>query len=356
LYISSPIKREQQDVRESGENPLLPRNCKRPFTKPGNCHCPIRREGAAAEVASQETGPSCRRSSPLPRGRRVYMWFFAFGTRLRACLDLFPSAQPFAPKKFWAWAPVVLLFSALQLAGQTPSIRGTIKDSQGAVIPNAQVELLRDGQKVSSVVTNGMGEYRFFPVAVGIYQIQAVARGFSVQKSSPFGVGADSFATFDFMLRVGVPTEEIVVTATGIPMPESQVGASVSVIPRQVFEDRVDILQPMQQVPGVQVVQSGQRGAETSLFIRGGSSNGNEVLLDDDPVDHIGGVVNFGNTANTGIDQLKVLRGPNSVLYGPDAMAGVVSLTTRRGVTPKPELSYSFDAGNFNTFRHDGTF
>lgn len=300
------------------------------------------------------------------------MRLFAFGARLRACLDLFPSthalarsqnerlvvhhfSQPILARKFLACVPLLLLCSALQLAGQTPSIRGTIKDAQGAVIPNAQVELLRDGQKVSSVVTNGMGEYRFYPVAVGIYQIQAVARGFSVQKSSPFGVGADSFATFDFMLRVGVPTEEIVVTATGIPLPESQVGASVSVIPRQAFEDRADILEPMQQVPGVQVVQSGGRGAETSLFIRGGNSNANKVLLDGVPVDDIGGVVNFGNLATTGIDQMEVLRGPNSVLYGPDAMAGVVSLTTRRGVTPKPELSYSFDAGNFNTFRHDGT-
>ncbi len=64
-------------------------------------------------------------------------------------------------------------------------------------------------------------------------------------------------------------------------------------------------------------------------------------------------MANFGTLAATGVDRIEVLRGPNSVLYGPEAMAGVVSLTTRRGTTPLPELSYSFDAGNFNSLRHD---
>src|SRR6185437_11548934 len=56
----------------------------------------------------------------------------------------------------------------------------------------------------------------------------------------------------------------------------------------------------LEQVPGVEVIQSGQRGAATSVFIRGGSSNANKVLLDGVPVNDIGGVGNFGSLRHDG--------------------------------------------------------
>ena len=93
----------------------------------------------------------------------------------------------------------------------------------------------------------------------------------------------------------------------------------------------MDALEPLEQVPGAQVVQSGQRGAATSLFLRGGNSNANKIMLDGVALNDIGGVVNLGTLATTGIEQVEVLRGPNSVLYGPDAMAGVASPTSRHG-------------------------
>lgn len=92
-----------------------------------------------------------------------------------------------------------------------------------------------------------------------------------------------------------------------------------------------------------------------SLFLRGGNSNATKVLLDGVAVNDIGGTFNFGNLTTTGVQQVELLRGPNSVLYGADALAGVVNLSTRRGTTPLPELTYSFDAGNFNSFRHDAS-
>src|SRR5262249_39797264 len=53
-------------------------------------------------------------------------------------------------------------------------------------------------------------------------------------------------------------------------------------------------------------------------------------------------------------EQVEVLRGPNSVLYGADALASVVNLTTRQGRTPLPEFTYSGDGGNFNSRRQEG--
>lgn len=253
---------------------------------------------------------------------------------------------------------IVVLFLLAAISGFAalpPAIHGTVKDSQGAVIPNARVDLLHDGRKIASVVTDQMGNYQFSYLAVGAYQVRAAAPGFSTQQSEPVSLNVNSSPVLDFVLPVGAVSDHITVTATGTPVPESQVGASISVVSRDRFQDRVDVLEPLEQVPGLEVIQSGQRGAATSVFIRGGNSNANKVLLDGVPLNDIGGVVNFGNIATTGIDQFEVLRGPNSVLYGPDAMAGVVSLTTRRGTTRTPELSYSFDAGNFGSLRHDGS-
>jgi iron complex outermembrane receptor protein/vitamin B12 transporter len=271
------------------------------------------------------------------------MQFFSTDTRPRAsqffncvCVSIF-----FLTAACFAFAPA--------------SIHGTVRDSQGAVIPKATVDLLKDGRKITSVVTDQLGDYVFPYLLSGTYQVRASAPGFSAQQSEYLLLNVSSSPAVDFALRVGAVAENIVVSATGVPVPESQVGASISVLSREQFQDRMDILEPLQQVPGVQVVQSGERGAATSIFIRGGNSDANKVLLDGVPVDDIGGVVNFGNIATTGIQQFEVLRGPNSVLYGPDAMAGVVSLTTARGTTATPELSYSFDAGNFSTRRHDGS-
>ena len=67
------------------------------------------------------------------------------------------------------------------------------------------------------------------------------------------------------------------------------------------------------------------------------------------------GGVEFANLATVGIDQIEVLREPNSALYGSDALAGVVSLTTPRGSTHLPLVTYAGDAGNFGTYRNEVT-
>jgi iron complex outermembrane receptor protein/vitamin B12 transporter len=255
-------------------------------------------------------------------------------------------------------ASLVLVFAftlVSAFAADSGSIHGTITDPLGALTPNATVQLLQDGRPASVTATGPNGTYNFASLPAGHYQIRASAPTFATQESPVIYVGGGQAAQINLALAIGTVSQQISVTATGLPVPESQIGASVTVIDRSDFQDKLDVLEPLRQVPGAQVVQSGQRGNATSLFIRGGDSNANKVLIDGLPVNDIGGAVNFGLIANTGIDQLEVLRGPNSVLYGSDALAGVVSLTTRRGTTPLPEFSYSLDGGNFNSVHHDAS-
>ena len=138
-------------------------------------------------------------------------------------------------------------------------------------------------------------------------------------------------------------------------MPESQVGASITVIDDEEIKalNRLDVLENLQQVPGAQVVQTGQRGGTTSLFIRGGESDFNKILIDGIPINDIGGSFDFAQLANNGIENEEVLRGANSVLYGSDALSGVVNITSTRGTTPLPEVQYSVDGGNFSTGNQD---
>ena len=100
------------------------------------------------------------------------------------------------------------------------------------------------------------------------------------------------------------------------------------------------------------MVRQGEYGALASLFIRGGNPDSNQVNQDGVPIGDIGGAFDYSNLSTTGIGDLEVYRGPNSVLYGSDAASGSVNVRTSRGSTAFPSLFYEGDAGTFTTFRN----
>ena len=103
-----------------------------------------------------------------------------------------------------------------------------------------------------------------------------------------------------------------------------QVGASVGVIDPKQLQDlnKLDVLEVLRTVLGTQIVQTGQRGGITSVFVRGGNADFNKVLVDGIPVNDVGGAFEFANFAVSGVDHLEILRGSNNVLYGADALGG----------------------------------
>jgi vitamin B12 transporter len=260
-------------------------------------------------------------------------------TQNRACVEVFR---------------LLLLCSGFALAARAATVRGTISDSLGAVIPEAQVELITNHKVVASMAADGEGRYEFHGFSAGRHQVRASAPSFDVTASKPFYVGKDATANIDLLLAIGVVSQAVTVTATGTPTPEAQVGASITLLSKDEYSDKLDVDEALRLVPGAQVTQTGQRGGLADLFVRGGNSDANKVLIDGIPANDIGGAVDFGVLAASGIDQVEVLRGPNSALYGSDALAGVVSLTTPHGVTPLPEVSYLIDGGNFGTYRQEG--
>src|SRR5918995_2983053 len=173
--------------------------------------------------------------------------------------------------------------------------------------------------------------------------------------------------------------EELVVTPTRLPTEPDQIVSSVTTIMGEDLRIRgVHFIQDaLREVPGVSVVQVGSFGGVTSLFLRGGESDYVKVLVDGVPANQPGGAFNWANLTTDNVERIEVLRGPGSVIYGSDAVSGVVQIFTRRGgdgfaveagaeagsfgtinghgavLGGTPRLGYSADANRFST---DGTY
>lgn len=128
--------------------------------------------------------------------------------------------------------------------------------------------------------------------------------------------------------------DKIVVTARRQEVPAEEVGVSVTVITAEEIEARRvnTVAELLRTVPGVEVVASGGSGQVTSVFLRGGNSSHTLVLVDDVRVNSTTtGAFDFADLAADLVERVEIVRGPLSTLYGSEAVAGVVSITTRRG-------------------------
>jgi vitamin B12 transporter len=230
-------------------------------------------------------------------------------------------------------------------------IVGAVVDPVGGRVAAATVTLTGEQGAAGEARTTPEGTYSFQNVAPGRYRVVVGAAGFETFTSEQVYVGAGERRVVDATLQLGALQQAVVVTAATDAVPQSQTGAPVTVIDEAILEslNKPDLLEALRLVPGSQIVQAGARGGNTSLFIRGGNSNFNKVLVDGIPTNDIGGGFDFAQVAVTGVERVEVLRQTNSVMYGSDALAGVVQVITRRGRTRIPELEYSLDGGNLGT-------
>jgi vitamin B12 transporter len=148
-------------------------------------------------------------------------------------------------------------------------------------------------------------------------------------------------------------TDPIVVTATKLETPASELGATVTVITGEDLETyhypTVD--DALRNVPGVEIRRSGSFGKTTAISIRGANANQVQVLVDGVRVKSPTlGQAELADIAPETIDRIEVIRGPQSTIYGADAIGGVVNVITRRGSGP-PSAYLSQEVGNDDTLR-----
>ena len=154
----------------------------------------------------------------------------------------------------------------------------------------------------------------------------------------------------------GIPDspESVVVSATRLPTPELEVASSVTVITADDIAARQERSLPdiLKDVPGLNIVRTGGPGGQTALFMRGTNSNHVKVLVDgidvSDPSSTNAGF-DFAQFLTQDIEKVEVLRGPQSGLYGSDAIGGVINIITKSGQGPA-RIAASAEGGSFATF------
>jgi outer membrane cobalamin receptor len=236
----------------------------------------------------------------------------------------------------------------LAAAASAAEIKVRVIDPQSAAVVGAQVWLLEEtGSHPVVELTSPEGLAIFRGVGTGPHQFRVLAPGFAVETAALPATG--DFITIQ--LRLAPASETVVVTATRTPVEGSSAGADVATL----NHEQLQVMNPVAAddavrfLPGAVVNTAGQRGGLSSLFVRGGDSNYNKVIVDGVSVTEPGGTIDFGTLSLADADRLEFLRGAQSTLYGSDAMTSVVQVWTRTGSTPVPEFRFGADAGNYGT-------
>lgn len=155
-----------------------------------------------------------------------------------------------------------------------------------------------------------------------------------------------------------VDTEEVVVSATKTPVPISQLTSAVEVITGEDLERRnvKTVVDALRLAQGVAVFSNGGPGSSSNVRIRGGAADHTLVLLDG-AIMNSGtlGSFNFANLTTDNIERIEILRGAQSMVWGSDAMGGVVNIVTKKGEGPST-VSGFFEYGSFASIREGGRY
>jgi vitamin B12 transporter len=247
----------------------------------------------------------------------------------------------FLPFLFLFFIPVAAIAADLTIR---------VVDPNSAAVPNAQVSIFsrESSTPLAVLTTSAEGKAFISGWQAGAYRVQVLAPGFS---PATVDVSLPQSSLISMTLAVAKVSETVVVTAARTPLPLQDAASSVSTLE----SDQLETMQPVavadavRFLPGAIVNTVGQRGGQSSLFVRGGDSRYNKVIIDGVPVNDAGGTFDFGVVPVAGSERLEFLRGAQSTLYGSDAMTSVVQVFTRSGTTPTPELRFGADGGNLST-------
>lgn len=258
----------------------------------------------------------------------------------------------------------LFLFFSLSVAAPSflsaADLHVKVVDPHSAAVAGAQVSLYRNGMATTLEVrnTSGDGEAIFSLDSLHLdntasLRVRVLAPGFAVEE-----VNVPAQAAFTVSLRLATASETVVVTATRTPVRGEAAGADVDTLSGA----QMTTMQPaaaneaLRFLSGAVVNTAGQRGGLSSLFVRGGESNYNKVIVDGVTVNEPGGTFDFGTLSLVQADRLEFVRGAQSTLYGSDAMTSVIQVWTRTGSTRFPELLFAADGGNFGTASGHASF
>jgi iron complex outermembrane receptor protein len=256
----------------------------------------------------------------------------------------------------WFLGGVFLLCCSTPIFGQQLSLAGTVRDADGAV-PDATVVLSSGDNRLSTVMTDGSGRYRFSNLAVGSYELSVSKQGFeTVVRNVSLGPNTPPV---DVALTVGRVSTTVTVTAaegrataTRLPVPDLDVPVQVSTIPQELMlqQGSNSVMDALKNASGVESFR--WYGVYEQYSIRGFADPDRDdynVLL----VDGMRFAGNRYSTQTNNVESIQVLKGPSSILYGRGAVGGAINII-RKKPQPSPAYDFTYRGGRFNSHQVAG--
>jgi outer membrane cobalamin receptor len=232
------------------------------------------------------------------------------------------------------------------------TLRGTVRDPDGRPVPDTRIVVTGARPGTSETTTDAEGHFIIDALASGRYEVRAVTDGFTTE---PQVIDATDTSThiLDINLRVSALSESLIVSAAHVDLPLSQAAASVTVVTgaellaRQVHT----AADALRSVPGLEVAQNGALASLTSLFTRGGESDYTLLLIDGMRANAFGGGVDLSQVPLVDVERVEIVRGPQSAVFGADAIGGVVQIVTNR----RSGVTMSLEGGSLGSIRGQAT-
>ena len=239
---------------------------------------------------------------------------------------------------------------AMAAGDATASVHGRVLDPSGQPVAGAVVSLRSGSGVVRHTSSATDGSFVFPGLPPGTYDVIATFDGFRAN-AVRVTVAAAETQRADIALQLAAVTDTVIVSASYVEVPRSEVTAEVTALTRRELDDRqlTTVADAMRLVPGTTIAPSGGLGSVTSVFPRGGESDYTLVLVDGIKLNSFGGGFDFGHLTTFGLGQLEVVRGPQSAVFGSDAIGGVVQMRSKVG--GRPAASGLIEAGGYGTTR-----
>ncbi len=231
------------------------------------------------------------------------------------------------------------------------TVAGRVVDPASKPVAGARVLVVCGQGVAASAVTDADGRFRTGD-ARGTCELRVALSGFSAQPVS-LDLNSDR-AEQDagtIRLELSALSESVMVSAAQVDVPLSRASAAATVITGAELRARqiTTIAEALREVPGLTVVRSGSAGAVTSVFPRGGESDYSLVLINGIQANAFGGGFDFSHLSVNDIDRIEVVRGPQSALFGSNAIGAVVQIVTREAGPIRGDASV--EGGSFSTSR-----
>lgn len=230
--------------------------------------------------------------------------------------------------RFMQRACAALACALLAAPAVADPLAGRVIGPDGQPVSGATVTVSGPLAAPVSVTTGADGRFTL-DVPAGTVTVRAFAPGLDAP-----ALRVDSGRTdVDVTLAIRAVTEQLTVTASQIGTPVSLTGSSVTVIPNSdlVTRQTLTLGDALRVVPGFNVARNGGPGTVTSVFPRGGESDFTLVLVDGVRSNAFGGGLDLSQVPLSDVERIEVVAGPQSALYGSDAIGGVVQVLTARG-------------------------